>query len=388
VGLGPDGDPGAAAVGLTPRCGELDSSPRTAGGYRSRMHIAVILPRWVGDAVMATPLLRTLRAHFGAARITGVMRPVIADLLDGTGWIDDVVPYDRHGRNPANRFRAAARALRAARADIALVLPNSLSAAALAFAGAARRRVGHPGHWRRLLLTDVVPPRRDEPVVPPPVAFMELARAIGASPGPLGVHLRVSAEDLARGDALLAACFPGRDGPLVVLNDNSSNGSARSWGASRHAVLARWLEARVPGVRVLVHCGPADRDQARVVVAEADSPAVRGLGDVADLPIGLSKAVYARAAAAVSSDSGPRHIAAAFGVPTVALVGPTDPRLGRSDPDGCVEIRRTLACSPCGHGECPLRHHDCMGLIGTEEVGAAVLEALARGAVARAPQIG
>lgn len=343
------------------------------------MHIAVILPRWVGDAVMATPLLRTLRAHFrDGVRITGVMRPVIADLLDGTGWIDDVIPYDRHGRDPSSRFRASARALRAARADVALVLPNSLSAAALAFSGAARRRVGHPGHWRRLLLTDVVPRRRGEPIVPPPVAFMELAVAIGAAPGPLAVELRASSDDLARGDALLATLFPGRDGPLVVLNDNSSNGTARSWGAPRHAALARWLVAHVPGVRVLVHCGPADRNEARAVVTAAASPAVRGLGDAPDLPIGLSKAVYARAAAAVSSDSGPRHIAAAFGVPTVTLLGPTDPRLGRSDPDGCVEIRRTLACSPCGRGECPLRHHDCMKLIGTEEVGAAVLEALAR----------
>lgn len=344
------------------------------------MHIAVILPRWVGDAVMATPLLRTLRTHFGGdARITGVMRPVIADLLAGTPWIDEVIPYDRHGRNPASRFRAAARALRAARADVALVLPNSLSAAALALSGAARRRVGHPGHWRRLLLTDVVPPRRGEPLVPPPVAFMELARAIGVTPGPLVVELRASADDLARADALLAALFPDRDGPLVVLNDNSSNGSARSWGAPRHAALARWLADRVPGVRVLVHCGPADRDHARAVVAEAASPAVRGLGDAPDLPIGLSKAVYARAAAAVSSDSGPRHIAAAFGVPTVALLGPTDPRLGRSDPAGCVELRRTLTCSPCGRGECPLRHHDCMRLIGTDEVGAALLGVLARG---------
>jgi ADP-heptose:LPS heptosyltransferase len=132
------------------------------------MHIAVILPRWVGDAVMATPLLRTLRTHFGgSARITGVMRPVIADLLDGTGWIDDVIPYDRHGRNPARWFRPAARALRAARADVGLVLPNSLSAATLAFAGAARRRVGHPGHWRRPLLTHVVPPRRGADLQPP-----------------------------------------------------------------------------------------------------------------------------------------------------------------------------------------------------------------------------
>jgi heptosyltransferase-2 len=342
------------------------------------MHIAVILPRWVGDAVMATPLLRTLRAHFGdRARITGVMRPAIADLLADTGWLDGVVPYDRHGRNPDHRFGAAARRLRADRVDAALVLPNSLSAAALAFAGRARRRIGHVGHWRRGLLTDVVRPRRDDAIVPPPLAFMELAAAIGAPPGSLDVQLAVSETDLARGDALLAAMFPGRDGPLVVLNDNSSNGTARAWGVAKHAALARWLADRVPGVRVLVHCGPADRDHARSVVAAASSPAVRGLGDVSDLPLGLSKAVYARAAASVSSDSGPRHIAAAFRVPTVAVIGPTDPRVGRSDPGRCIEIRRALACSPCDRGECPLGHHDCLRLIGVEEVGAALLGTLA-----------
>lgn len=342
------------------------------------MHIAVIMPRWVGDAVMATPLLRALRTHFGGgARITGVMRPAIADLLGDTGWIDDVVRYDRHGSDPAGRFRAAARCLRADQPDAALILPNSLSAAALAFAGRARRRIGHVGHWRRGLLTDVVRPRRSAAVVPPPVAFMQLVEPLGVPPGPLDVSLAVGAADLARGDALLAALFPGRAGPLVVLNDNSSNGTARAWGVANHVALARWVVQRVPDVRVLVHCGPADRDHARAIVAEAASPAVRGLGDVADLPLGLSKAIYARASASVSSDSGPRHIAAAFGVPTVALIGPTDPVVGRSDPAGCTEIRRSLTCSPCDRGECPLIHHDCMRLIGAEEVGAALLERLA-----------
>jgi heptosyltransferase II len=342
------------------------------------MHIAVILPRWVGDAVMATPLLRAVKTHFGSgARVTGVMRPVVADLLAATPWLDGHVFYDRHGRHPEQRFAAAARALRRDRPDVALVLPNSLSSAALAFAGRARRRVGHAGHRRRWLLTDVVQPRRAEAIVPPPVAFMEIAEAIGVPRGPLDVQLAVDAGEQARGDALLASLFPGRDGPLVILNDNSSNGTARAWGMENHAALGRWLADRVPGVRVLVHCGPADRDQARTIVDRAATAAVRGLGDVPELPLGLSKAVYARADAAVSSDSGPRHIAAGFGVPTVALLGPTDPRIGRSDPRRCVEIRRTLACSPCDRGTCPLGHHDCMRLIGVEEVAAATLAALA-----------
>ncbi len=338
------------------------------------MHIAVILPRWVGDAVMATPMLRALRRHVGAAaRVTGVMRPVIADLLAGTGWFDDVIPYDRHGGTPAHGFAAAARALRQARPDVALVLPNSLSAAGLAWMGRVRRRVGHVGRRRRWLLTEVVRPARDEPIVPPPLAYMEIARAIGVPPGSLDVELAASAADLALGDAVLADLFPDRSGPLVVLNDNSSNGSARAWGVEKHAALAGRLAASVPDVRVLMHCGPGDREPARAMVRLAGSPAVRGLADVAELPIGLSKAIHARAAAAVSSDSGPRHIAAGFGVPSVALIGPTDPRLGRSDPERCIEMRLDLACAPCCEAECPLGHHDCMRLIDVERVADAVL---------------
>jgi heptosyltransferase-2 len=128
-----------------------------------------------------------------------------------------------------------------------------------------------------------------------------------------------------------------------------------------------------------VHCGPGDREQAREIVARAGHEAVRGLGDVAELPLGLSKAVYRRAALAITSDSGPRHIAAAFGVPTVALIGPTDPLSGRSAPGLCREIRLDLPCAPCAAAVCPLGHNDCMRLIGVEQVGAAALDALAAG---------
>ena len=224
---------------------------------------------------------------------------------------------------------------------------------------AAGRRVGSAGHWRRWLLTDALPPHRDdrgrETLVPPPVAFMDVAAALGAPRGSLTVELAASAADRAAADAVLDRLFPGRDGPLVILNDNSASGTARAWGGEKLAGLARWLLERLPTARLLVHCGPGDRDQARDVVARAAHPAVAGLHDEADLPIGLSKGLFARADLAVSSDSGPRHIAAAFGVPTVAIVGPIDARLGRSDPDRCVEMRLDLSCSPCGEQRLPAR---------------------------------
>lgn len=346
------------------------------------MHIAVIMPRWVGDAVMASPALRSLRSHFPSARIVGVMRPVIADLLAGTPWLDGAIPYDRHRRDPAMSPAAAARAMRADRSDIAIVLPNSLSSAALAWRGGGKRRVGATGHWRRWLLSDAVPPHRDSrgriEMVPPPQAFMDVVAAVGVPRGPLTVELVAEPTDLASADCALQDLFPDRDGPLVILNDNSASGTARAWGVDSLAGLACWLAERLPTSRILVHCGPGDRDESRSVVARAGHPAVAGLHDVPDLPIGLSKGLFARAALAVSSDSGPRHIAAAFGVPTVALIGPTDPRLGRSAPSLCTEIRRDLPCSPCGKTECPLGHHDCMTTISVAEVGQAALDLLAR----------
>jgi heptosyltransferase-2 len=344
------------------------------------MLVAVILPHWIGDAVMATPMLRSLAAHVrGRGRIIGVMRPVIAELLAGTPWVDDIVPYDR-GRsreNPAVGFRAVIRRLRESRIDMAVVTPNSLSSAALACASAARRRVGHVGHWRRLLLTDVAPPPAAGPV-PPPASFMELAVTAGAARGPLDVELATTPEEERLAEQVLADLFPpqpgGDDGPLVILNDNGAHGPARTWGVEKSAALAGQLSERIPGCRVLMHCGPGDRATAREVATRAARPNVRSLADVPGLPIGLSKALFRRAALAVSSDSGPRHIAAAFGVPTVALVGPVDPRFGRSDERRCTELRVDLPCSPCNEPVCPLHHHDCLRLITVGQVAEAAVD--------------
>jgi heptosyltransferase-2 len=344
------------------------------------MHAAVILPNWVGDVVMATPVLRGVRAHVGAGgRVTAVLRAGYEDLLAGTSWVDDVIPYcRRQGRlDPAVGFRAVAGQLRAAAPDVALILPNSLSSAALAWAGGVRRRIGLRGHWRRALLTDVVP--LDDAVrLPTPARFAALLAPLGAHAASLQVELGTTPAEQRAADELLELLFPGCNGPLVMLNDNSANGAARGWGTDRFAALASLLVARLPDCRVLVHCGPDDRDSARAVVAAVGLPSVRGMGDVAALPLGLSKAVYRRAALAITTDSGPRHIAAAFGVPTVALVGPTKPLDGRSDPARCHEIRRDLPCSPCDQPICPLVHQDCMRRIDVEEVCAAALDLHAR----------
>ena len=342
------------------------------------MDILVILPRWVGDLVMSTPMLRALRGHFGTgARITGVMKGHFAEILAGTDWLDEIVPFDRRSPDESKRFAAVSRTLRARRFDTALVVPNSLSTAALAWSARARRRVGFAGHWRRFLLTDVLePPRRAgrAEVQSPTLTAMALAERIGVPRGSLRPQLATLPADEARADEVLRRLFPDRpEGMLVVFNDNGAFGPAKSWGTEKLAALARWLLQRRPDARIVVHCGPGDRDDARAVAARADHPAVRSLAEERELPFGLSKAIIRRADVVVTSDSGPRHFASAFAIPTVCLLGPMDPRLGWSDHPGLREMRLDLPCSPCNKRECPLGHHDCMRLLAVEDVGRMML---------------
>jgi heptosyltransferase-2 len=254
--------------------------------------------------------------------------------------------------------------------------------------------VGFARHWRRWLLTDPLEPERGSPrggwlnrwrVEPasPAGHAMDLAERIGVPRRPLTLELATTPADEAAADDVLARLFgrpAGRtgeaDGPLVVFNDNGAYGPSKAWGAERFAALAKLAISRLPHARVLVHCGPGDRAEASAIVREANHPAVQSLADEPKLPFGLAKAVLRRAQVLVTSDSGPRHIAAAFGTPTIVLHGPMDPRLSRSDHRHLVEMRLDLPCSPCGRRVCPLKHHDCLRLLAVNDVGSRMFELL------------
>lgn len=335
------------------------------------MHILIILPRWVGDVIMCTPMLRAVRRHFPDAKITATMRPGHASLLEGTAWIDEVVPYERRSDDPAAGIVAVARRLRGQRIDAALVVPNSLSSAMLGWMAGARRRIGFARNMRSLLLTDRLRlPWKGWHVEPTSTATcaMELAKRLGVPDEPLALELTTTDAERRQAEQALRGLFGDRQGPLVVLNDNCATGTSRTWGTAPFASLARRLVDRFGDARVLVHCGPGDREEARQIVASAGLPGVRGMHDMPELPFGLAKAIIQQASLMVTSDSGPRHMAAAFRVPTVVLLGPTDSRLGWSDHARLVEMRLELACSPCGRKECPLGHHDCMRLLPVDDV--------------------
>lgn len=347
------------------------------------MNIGVFLPNWVGDVVMATPMLRALRQHFAGARLAGIMRPYVAEVLAGTSWLDETIIADPHAGDSNRRGWRLVRRLRRERLDVALLLPNSWRTALVARAAGARQRVGYARGGRGWLLTRKLQPLKVAGRLAPVSAldyFLELAYAVGCPPASKQVELATLADDEHAADVVwqklglpgggdLRASALAQPG-VIVLNTGGAFGSAKLWPTPYFAALAQQL-ARIDGRHVLVICGPNERELARQIVDAAGHPRVRSLADE-PLSIGLSKACVRRAELMVTTDSGPRHFAAAFGVPVVTLFGPTHIGLSENYHPRAVHLQRELACVPCQQRTCPLGHHRCMRDLSIDEVYRAV----------------
>lgn len=326
------------------------------------MTLAVFLPNWVGDLAMATPTLRALRRHQGpAARIVGLVRPGLAEVLAGTPWIDDFIYFDPPSSDPALRTRAVIARLRAERCQAALLLTNSWRTALVAWAARIERRIGYARAGRGWLLTERLhAPRRGWRYVPTSAVdyYLELARAWGCRSLDAGLELATTPDDERAADAVWAAQGWSAETRVVALNNSGAFGAAKLWPLEHCAEVARELTTR-QGVGVLVLCGPQERESARSIVARADHPGVASLAESTP-SIGLTKACLRRSRLLITTDSGPRHFGTAFDVPVITLFGPTHQAWSETRHPWAVALQEEVPCGPCQRRVCPLGHHRCM----------------------------
>jgi heptosyltransferase-2 len=330
------------------------------------MNIAISLPNWIGDVVMTTPALSALRAKYAGAKFVGVMRHYVAGVLEGGNWFERTLLIDGpdgHG------FFAAARELRREKIDLAVLFPNSFRSAAMAWLGGCKRIVGYARDWRTLLITDRLKPLRgaDGRFTPSPVidAYNRLAEHVGCPRPGYQMKLYTTEADEEAGERVWRKFDLHRANPVVALNPGAAYGSAKHWPVEHFAELARRLiDER--GAAVLVLCGPAEREIARQVVSNAQRRAACGLADET-LSLGLLKALIRRIDLLITTDSGPRHFAAAFDRPVISLFGPTHIAWTETYFAKAVHKQVAVECGPCQLRVCPLDHR-CMKLLTPGEV--------------------
>ncbi len=305
--------------------------------------VLIVLPSWVGDAVMATPALRHIRDALPGAFIGALCRPGLDTILNGANLIDEF-----HTQQPSGVMtpKHAAAKVRGRKYDAALLLTNSFSTALTTRLAFVPRRTGYDRDGRGFLLTQrITPPRnpdgswrltpavdyyyhaaqhflREDPSPFNPEPLTDPARAPLILPAVAALELACTDNDHARASATLASAGVEPDEPFVLLNPGGNN-PAKRWPPDRFAALADHLH-RAHGLRALVNGAPAEADLCRAIADQSASGAV-ALPDH-DHTIGGLKSLCARARLMITNDTGPRHIAAALGTPVVSLFGPTDAR--------------------------------------------------------------
>lgn len=340
--------------------------------------IALFLPNWVGDVVMATPAIRAVREAFPEAGLVAMCKPYVADVLAGAPWFDDVILADKRGPRSQGLF-AVGRRLRASRPDAAILFPNSLRSALVARLGGCQRVIGYARYGRSLLLTDRLHPNRDARggFVPSPVIddYNRLARTLGTADPGHRMDLFTTPADEAAAESVSARFGLGRFERVIAMNPGAAFGAAKHWPTAHFAELARLFTQRLKS-GVVVLCGPNEREMARRIAGDSRSPHVFPLSDT-PLSLGLTKALVRRADLLVTTDSGPRHFAAAFNRPVVSLFGPTHIEWTRTYFEKEVLLQKAVPCGPCQKRVCPLDHR-CMRDLTPATVLAAALDLLTR----------
>jgi heptosyltransferase-2 len=395
---------------------------------RVAQHILVIMPNWLGDAVMATPFLRALRNVYPTAQIACLGRPLIQPVLSGLPLIDAALLYvmDADGRI---NIAATAAALKKQNFDLAIILPNSVRTAYLAWRAGIPRRLGYNRDGRRLLLTHwIAPVRRAEAEIrqellrrrvreliaagrwsqakeadlhsqkmsalrvrlagwnnfqPLPAIdyYLALSTCLGGTDTGRQMMLGITQAERLEADNVMAQAGLSAGQPFMLLFPGAHFGASKCWPPERFAKVAAAVADPQGPRNAAVLIGGASGEKPlidAIMAALPDSISSRVLAlykfnDGRSVSLGAIKELVRNASLVLCNDTGPRHFAAAMGTPLVTLFGPTDPRWAEIFYNLEQQVAVPVPCGPCQLKRCPIDHRCMTGI--TPEM---VVEAVAR----------
>ena len=364
----------ALAVWGVPRAPGLISSADYGGqgAPRGARRVLVMQSAFLGDSLLTLPLLRRLKEVLPGASVAVLTLAKTAAVFSGSPWVDEVLLDDKRGAHggPTGPWKIAS-LLSARGFDLAVIPHRSFRSALIAKLAGIPRRIGFDSSAGSFLLTDAVP---FSWLMHDLERNLSLTLPLGAGAAPAAGEARYMSPPPM--SPKLAGLLP--SGPLAGVHPGSAWATKR-WLPERFAELCSRLAA--DGITPVLVGGPDDRDLGARIARDCGAIDLVGRTDLEDL-----KALMGRLSLFVTNDSGPMHLAAAAGVPVVALFGATTRELGFFPyGPGHRVVEAELSCRPCGlHGarECPEGHFLCMRLLTVDQVHAACREVLKAGAPA------
>ena len=352
-----------------PKPPPLRVEERNRVGRKDFRRILVRANNWIGDVVMISPAMRSLRERFQDAEITILAKPWVLEALEGSSLFDRLLPYDKKGRHAGvTGFLKMVAELRRFRFDCAVLFQNAFEAALLTALARIPTRIGYATDGRSPLLTMAIPLRTDswyrrhrgE-------EFLDLIEFLGCerNGGPTDFPLPNSG--ITCGNRSLR---PGRT-VRVALHPGASK-AAKAWHQDRYAEVGFRLQ-EILGAEILLLGGPGEKSLIDSIGRRLPTPPL-----TLPEPAGVKRlAIHLNSCdLLIGNDSGPMHIAGALGIPVIGIFGPGSPR--RTGPfrprSKFVPVTAGFPCAPCRQKfglECdplPSGKPPCLEVISVEEV--------------------
>lgn len=338
-------------------------------------NIVVRMPNWLGDLVMATPVLADLRQRWPKANITAMCQSNVAALLKCDPNINELYSYKRpSGWIHRGQHGEIIQALRHGEYDLGVLLTNSFSSAWWFWRGHVRNRIGFATHGRSLLLNKAVPFPAQKETQHLVITYKELLEPLGIPVSDTPPQLYLSSQEKNSARELLRNQGINLDDDVVIgINPGAAFGSAKCWLPERFVEVSKRL-LEDPKVYVVYFGDPAGAPLVNDICRQLPDSRVINLAGKTTIREAI--ALIDCCTVFLTNDSGPMHICAALKRPLLALFGSTsDVRTGPYG--GGKVIHKHVECSPCYKRVCPIDFR-CMKRIGVDEVYADLTALIAK----------
>lgn len=324
--------------------------------------ILIKVPNWLGDAVMALPTIKGMRALFPASHLAVLVKSELADLFRHEPDINDVISYEaRKGLKRLSSEYKLIKEVKSQKFDLALILPRSFHSALIGFLSKIPNRIGYSADGRGKLLTQSLPRNKENFTRHRVYYFLNLLNIIGRPVSFSAPRITVSRETREWVNNKLAYI---KGHVIVGLNPGATYGSAKCWLAERYAQLAKELINRKKAW-IIILGSPAEGKLNSSIATQIKHHQV--IDFTGQTSITQMAGLLSACKLLVTNDTGTMHVAAAVNTPVVAIFGPTDhvttPPFGNNH----VIVRKEVSCSPCLKRICPTDHR-CMTRISVEDV--------------------
>lgn len=334
---------------------------------KQNKNILIIQTAFIGDVILTLPLIEAAHRKFPGSMLSLLITPNAYDLVKANPYLDDVIVYDKKGKDRGLRnFLELAMKIRSRKYDLAILPHRSLRSAVLAFLGRIPERIGFDRSAGKIFLMKTVKYSWDKHEVERNLDLIGTSRG-EALPRPEKMSIFLDSEDLKGADNFLERNgLAGKD--LLIGIAPGSVWATKRWLKERFAELAEKLVEQYRA-KIILFGGKEDEVLACEIKKLSGCDLIVAAGK---LSLGESAAAISKCRLFITNDTAPLHLASAFQIPTVAIFGPTTTSFGFGPYNtNYLIVEKDLKCRPCGrhgHKKCPEGHFKCMAEISTGEV--------------------